>query len=62
MPIIRSSRVLFGWLPPVVFGALKMDNVICKLGGFCVFGIQCRVLYMIVIGYVRCCGGCVWVS
>jgi hypothetical protein len=21
MPIIRSSRVLFSWLPPVVFGA-----------------------------------------
>jgi hypothetical protein len=28
MPIIRSSRVLYIWLPPVVFGAVKMENVI----------------------------------
>jgi hypothetical protein len=28
MPIISSSRVLYSWLPPVVFGAVKMENVI----------------------------------
>jgi hypothetical protein len=28
MPIIRSSRVLYSWLPPVVFGAVKMENVV----------------------------------
>ena len=26
MPIIRSSRVLYSWLLPVVFGAIKMEN------------------------------------
>jgi hypothetical protein len=25
MPIIRSSRVLYRWLLPVVFGAVKME-------------------------------------
>jgi hypothetical protein len=44
MPIIRSSRVLYRWLLPVVFGAVKMENVICRLGRFCVFGIECRAL------------------
>ena len=28
MPIIRSSRVLYTWLLPVVFGAVKMEIVI----------------------------------
>jgi hypothetical protein len=27
-PIIRSSRVLYRWLLPVVFGAVKMEDVI----------------------------------
>jgi len=30
MPIIRSSRVLYGWLLPVVFGAL-----VFKLSAWC---------------------------
>jgi len=46
MPIIRSSRVLYRWLLPVVSGAVKMENVICRLGRFCVFGIKCRALYI----------------
>ena len=28
MPIIRSSRVLYRWLLLVVFGAVKMEDVI----------------------------------
>ena len=43
-------------------GAVKLENVICRLGRFCVFGIKCRALYMFVIGHVGCRGGCVWVS
>jgi hypothetical protein len=40
MPIIRSSRVLYSWLLPVVFGAL-----VCKLSLWCgaegcVFGLR----------------------
>ena len=31
MPIIRSSRVLYKWLLPVVFGAVKMEIVIFRL-------------------------------
>ena len=31
VPIIRSSRVLYRLLLPVVFGAVKMEIVICKL-------------------------------
>jgi hypothetical protein len=31
MPIIRSSRVLYEWLLPVVFGAVKMEIVIFRL-------------------------------
>jgi hypothetical protein len=27
MPIIRSSRILYKWFPPVVFGAVKMEIV-----------------------------------
>jgi hypothetical protein len=46
----------------MVFGGVKLENVICRLGRFCVFGIKCRALCMFVIGYVGCCGGCVWVS
>jgi len=28
MPIIRTSRVFYRWLLPVVFGAVKMEDVI----------------------------------
>ena len=49
MPIIRSSTILYKWLLPVVFGVLKMENVICNLGRFWVSGIKCRVLYMFCI-------------
>jgi hypothetical protein len=46
MPIIRSSRVLYRWFLPVVFGAVKMENVTCSLGRFCVFGINTLELLM----------------
>jgi len=36
MPIIRSSRVLYRWLLPVVLGAVKMKGVIYKLGSISV--------------------------
>jgi hypothetical protein len=61
MPIIRSSRVLYKWLLPVVFGSVKMENVICRSGRFCVFGIKCRTFYVFVVGHVGCRGGCVGV-
>jgi len=47
MPIIRSSRVLYRWSLLVVFGAVKMEKLICRLGIICVFGIKCRALYML---------------
>jgi hypothetical protein len=56
MPIIRSSRVLYRWLLPMVFVAVRMENVICRLGRFCVFDIKCHALYMFVIGHVGCRG------
>ena len=31
MPIVRSSRVLYKWLLPAVFGAVKMEIVIFRL-------------------------------
>jgi hypothetical protein len=31
MPIIRSSRVLYTWLLPVIFGAVKMEIEIFRL-------------------------------
>ena len=35
MPIIRSSRVLYSWLLPVVFGALVFKlSVLCGAGGY----------------------------
>ena len=40
MPIIRSSRVLYRWSLPVVFGALVFKlSVWCGAEG-CVFGLQ----------------------
>ena len=62
MAIIRSSRVLYKWLLPVVFGAVKMEIVIFRLVAVVFFGIKCHVLYTFVMGHVGCCGGCVWVS
>jgi len=47
MPIIRSSRVLYIWSLSVVFGAVKMEKVICRLDIICVFGIKYRALYML---------------
>jgi hypothetical protein len=45
MPIIRSSRVLYKWFLPVVFGAwfsscrysveLRVVCPVCGIGGFC---------------------------
>jgi hypothetical protein len=44
MPIIRSSRVLYSWLPPVVFGALVFKlSVLCGAEG-CVFGLRATAL------------------
>ena len=40
MPIIRSSRVLYKWLLPVVFGAVKMDIVICRLAAVVISAIK----------------------
>ena len=37
MPLIRSSRILHKWLLPVVFGAVKMEDLIYKLNGIRVF-------------------------
>ena len=46
----------------MIFGAVKMENIICRLGRFCSVGIKCRVLCMFVIGHFGCRGCCVWVS
>ena len=32
MPTIRSSRLLNRWLLPMVLGAVKMEDVMYKLG------------------------------
>ena len=45
MPIIRSSRVLYRWLLPVVFGAVKMEIVICRLEAV-VFSVLSVVRYI----------------
>jgi len=46
MPIIRSSRVVYRWLLPVVFGAVKTEDVIYKLNGICVFWVLSIVCYI----------------
>jgi len=46
MPIIRSSRVLYTMLLPVVFGAVKMDDVKYKLNGIRVFWVLNVVCYI----------------
>jgi hypothetical protein len=58
MPIIRSSRVLYKWLLPVVFSAVKMKIVIFRLAAV-VFSVlsAVRLLWNIsgVVGAVRGC-------
>ena len=46
MPIIRSSRVLYTMLLPVVFGAVKMDDVKYKLNGIRVIWVLSIVCYI----------------
>jgi len=46
MPIIRSSRVLYRWLLSVVFGSVKMEDVIYKLNGIRVFWVLSIVWYI----------------
>jgi len=40
MPIIRSSRVLYRWLLPVVFGALVFKLSVCCRAVGCVSGLR----------------------
>ena len=40
MPIIRSSRVLYRWSLPVVFGVAKTEKVICRLGRISVLALS----------------------
>ena len=52
MPIIRSSRVLYKWSLPVVFGALVFKlSVWCGAEGY-VFGLRAAACVM--YGYRRC--------
>jgi len=46
MPIIRSSTVLYRWLLPVVFGAVRMEDIIYKLNGIRVLGVLSIVCYI----------------
>jgi hypothetical protein len=46
MPIIRSPIVLYRWLLPVVFGVVKMEDVIYKLNGIRVFWVLSIVCYI----------------
>jgi len=48
----QELRVLYRWLLPVVFRAVKMEDVICKLNGICVFWVfWYHVLYTFALGY-----------
>jgi hypothetical protein len=50
MPIIRSSRVLYSWLLPVVFGALFFKlSVWCGAEG-CVSGLRAAALKLLMMG------------
>jgi hypothetical protein len=45
VPIIRSSRILYGWLLPVVFGALVFKLLVwCGAEG-CVSGLRYAATY-----------------
>jgi hypothetical protein len=49
MPIIRSSRVLYRWLLPVVFGALVFKlSVWCGAGGY-VSGFWAAALHILIL-------------
>jgi len=69
MPIIRSSRVLYRWLLPVVFRAVKMEDVIYKLNDIRVFWVLGMSSFVrVVCGYHRwvcyrvvLVGSCLWV-
>ena len=45
----QEPKTITQWLLPVVCRAVKMQIVICKLGGICVLSIKCRVLSGFVI-------------
>jgi len=57
----QELKSIIQWLLPVVFRAVQMEKVICKLGRICFLGIKCRVLSRIVIRFVECRRGRVWV-
>jgi len=57
----QELKIIIQWLLPVVFRAVKMEKVFCKLGRICVPSLKCRVLSRFVIRCVECCGGRVWV-
>ena len=44
MPIISSSRVLYSWLLPVVFGALVFKLLVCCGAEGCVSGLRAAAL------------------
>jgi len=58
----QELKIIIPWLLSVVFGAVKMYKVICKLGRICILSIKCRVLSRFVVKCVECRGGRVWVS
>jgi hypothetical protein len=43
IPIIRSSRVLYRWLLPVEFGAVKKEIVRLAVGVFLALSVVCYV-------------------
>ena len=50
----QELKSIIQWLLPVVFRAVKLQMVICKLGGICVLSIKRRVLSGFVIRCVKC--------
>jgi hypothetical protein len=60
MPIIRSSTVLYQWLLPVVFSAVKMEIVIFKLAAVAFSALSVARYIRLLWGNVGCRGGCVW--
>ena len=57
----QELKSIIQWLLPVVFRAVKLQMVICKLGGICVLSIKRHALSGFVIRCVKCHGGHVWV-
>ena len=49
MPIIRSSRVLYRWLLPVVFGALVFTLPVCCRAVGCVSGLRYAALQILLL-------------